>query len=63
MNARTHCQNGLRRAICDESGQDMIEYALLICALAVIVAGCIPVEVIPVISGVYSKITTSMNAS
>ena len=41
----------------------MIEYALLICALAVIVAGCIPVEVIPVISGVYSKITTSMNAS
>jgi len=63
MNARTHCQSRLCRAISDESGQDLMEYALLICALAVIVAGCIPTQVIPVISGVYSRITTSMNGS
>lgn len=51
------------RFAADESGQDLIEYALLICAVAVIVAGCIPTEVIPVISGVFSRITNSMNGS
>lgn len=61
MNARM--LRFLRRLYGDESGQDLIEYALLVAALAVIVAAAVPNQIIPVLSGLYSKITTSMNAS
>ena len=37
-------------------GQDMIEYALMAAAVAVVVAGFLPVQVLPVISGVFSRI-------
>lgn len=47
----------------DESGQDLLEYALLAAAVAVIVAAFIPTEVLPVLSTLYSKITVSLNAS
>ncbi len=56
-------RNMLRRLARDCSGADMIEYALVVAALAVIVATFIPTQVIPVMSGVYSKISSSLNAS
>jgi Flp pilus assembly pilin Flp len=34
----------------------MIEYALMAGAVAVVVAGFLPVQVIPVISGIFSRI-------
>ena len=63
MNARKLWQRRLRRVIGDASGQDMIEYALLVAALAVIVGACVPTQVIPVLNTVYSKISSSLNAS
>jgi Flp pilus assembly pilin Flp len=47
----------------DESAQDLIEYALLAAAVAVIVAAFIPTEILPVLTTLYSKITVSLNAS
>ncbi len=47
----------------DESGQDMIEYALLSAALVVIVAGFLPPTIMPSISTIFSKISAAMNAS
>jgi Flp pilus assembly pilin Flp len=37
-------------------GQDMIEYALMAAAVSIVVAGFLPVQVLPVISGVFSRI-------
>ncbi len=44
----------------DCAGQDMIEYALLAAALVVIVAGFLPEELMPMVSNVYSKITSAL---
>lgn len=41
----------------------MIEYALMAATVAVLVAACVPSEVVPVLSTLYSKITLSLNAS
>ncbi|MEO8661939.1 MAG: Flp family type IVb pilin [Bryobacteraceae bacterium] len=42
----------------DESGQDLIEYAMLIAFLALAVAAFLPPTLAPAISGIFSKITT-----
>jgi Flp pilus assembly pilin Flp len=47
----------------DEAGQDLIEYALLAAAVAVIVAAAVPNQIVPVISTTFSKINSSLNAS
>lgn len=47
----------------DELAQDLIEYALLAAAVAVIVGAFIPNELLPVMSTLYSKITVNLNAS
>ncbi len=47
----------------DDSGQDMIEYALLSAALVIIVAGFLPPSVMPSISTIFSKISANLNAS
>jgi Flp pilus assembly pilin Flp len=47
----------------DQSGQDMIEYALLAAAVAVVVAGFLPPAVIPSVSSIFSKITSSLAIS
>ena len=44
----------------DRAGQDMIEYALLAAALVVIVAGFLPEDLMPLVSGVFSRITSAM---
>ncbi len=56
-------RNRTRHLVRDESAQDLIEYALLAAAVAVIVAAFIPTEVLPVLSTLYSKIIVSLNAS
>lgn len=47
---------------CD-AGQDMIEYALLAAAIAVIVAGFLPPAIMPSVSTIFSKITSSFAIS
>jgi Flp pilus assembly pilin Flp len=47
----------------DQSGQDMIEYALLCAALVVIVAGFIPPALGASITKVFSLVTSEMNGS
>ena len=47
----------------DVRGQDMIEYALLAAALAVVVAGFLPPTIMPSISTIFSKVVSGFNAS
>ncbi len=53
----------VRRLVKDESGQDMIEYALLSAALVVVVAGFLPPQIVPAISAIFSKVVESLSAS
>ena len=47
----------------DARGQDMIEYALLAAAIAVIVAGFLPTTLMPSVSTIFSKVVSGFNAS
>ncbi|HEV8041871.1 MAG TPA: Flp family type IVb pilin [Bryobacteraceae bacterium] len=47
----------------EEDGQDMIEYALLAATLAVVVAGIFPQSLMPSVSTIFSKITSSIAIS
>ncbi len=47
----------------DVRAQDMIEYALLAAALAVVVAGFLPPTIMPSISTIFSKVISGFNAS
>ena len=47
----------------DNRAQDMIEYALLAAAIAVIVAGFLPPAIMPSISTIFSKVVSGFNAS
>ena len=51
------------RFLGDGRGQDLIEYALLAAAIAIIVAGFLPPSVMPSVSTIFSKITSSMAVS
>jgi Flp pilus assembly pilin Flp len=52
-----------RRLWSDVRGQDMIEYALLAAAIAVVIAGFLPVTVMPAVSNIFSKVVSGFNAS
>jgi Flp pilus assembly pilin Flp len=47
----------------EESGQDMIEYALLAAAVVVAVAGVLPPTIMPSVSTIFSKVTSCFTAS
>jgi len=47
----------------DEHGQDMIEYALLCATLAIVVAGFLPPTVMPSVSTIFSKLTSTFALS
>jgi Flp pilus assembly pilin Flp len=53
----------LERLWREQSGQDMIEYALLCATLAIVVAGFLPPSVMPSVSTIFSKITSSFAIS
>jgi Flp pilus assembly pilin Flp len=46
-----------------EAGQDLIEYALITATLAVVVAGFLPPAIMPSVSTIFSKISSSMSIS
>jgi Flp pilus assembly pilin Flp len=37
-------------------GQDMIEYALMAATVAIVVAGFLPPQVMPAVSGIFSRV-------
>ena len=47
------------RLMRDESGQDLIEYALMVAMIAVAVAATFPSTIAPSISSVFSRIQSS----
>jgi Flp pilus assembly pilin Flp len=47
----------------DERGQDMIEYALLCATLAIVVAGFLPPTLMPAVSTIFSKLSSSFAIS
>ena len=53
----------LRRLLQDQSGQDLIEYALLCAALVVVVAGFFPPALGQSICTIFSKVSSQMNGS
>ncbi len=57
------CHERSRGLAGDRSGQDLIEYALLAAAVAVMVAAAVPTGVFTPISSLFSTLTSSMNAS
>lgn len=52
-----------RRLWTDVLGQDMIEYALMAAAIAVVVAGFLPPALMPSISTIFSKVLSGFAAS
>ena len=53
----------LRRLWKEDGGQDLIEYALLAATIAIVVAGFLPPTVMPSVSTIFSKISSSMGIS
>jgi Flp pilus assembly pilin Flp len=53
----------LKRLWGDEHGQDMMEYALLAATLAIVVAGFLPPTIMPSVSTIFSKLTSSFAIS
>jgi Flp pilus assembly pilin Flp len=47
----------------DEQGQDLIEYALMLATLTVVVAGFLPPMIMPAVSTIFSKISSTIAIS
>lgn len=45
------------------SGQDMLEYALITATIAVVVAGFLPPSILPSVSSIFSRITSTLALS
>lgn len=52
-----------KQLLTDNSGQDLIEYALLAAAVVVIVAGFLPTQLMPSVSTIFSKLSSSFAIS
>ena len=52
-------KNQLRRLVREESGQDIIEYALMIVLVALVVAGAVP-SISGAVSTVFSKAISAL---
>jgi Flp pilus assembly pilin Flp len=55
--------NAAYRLRTDVRGQDMIEYALLAAALAIVIAGFLPPTIMPSVTTIFSKVVSGFNAS
>ena len=58
-----HMTTLLKRLWKENAGQDLIEYALLAATLAVVVAGFLPPALMPSVSTIFSKITSTLGLS
>ena len=53
----------LQRLWRNRKGQDLIEYALMAATLAIVVAGFLPPTIMPSVSTIFSKISSTMALS
>ena len=53
----------LRRLWIENTGQDLVEYALIAATLAVVIAGILPSSLMPDVSSIFSKISSTMGLS
>ncbi|HLH38828.1 MAG TPA: hypothetical protein VKX39_06745 [Bryobacteraceae bacterium] len=53
----------LRTLWANAYGQDIIEYALMAAAIAVVVAGFLPPALMPTVSTIFSKLGSEFHAS
>lgn len=51
----------LRLVVRDQRGQDLIEYALLAAFMVVAVAAVLPNDLMPAVSGIFSKVLVHLN--
>lgn len=51
----------IRKIVKDQQGQDLIEYALLAGFIVVSVAVILPSDIMPAVSGVFSKVLNVAN--
>jgi Flp pilus assembly pilin Flp len=58
-----HIPSWLKRLWQEDDGQDMIEYALLAATLVVVVAGILPPSIMPSVSTIFSKLTSTIAIS
>ncbi len=56
-------RNFFKRLWHNRIGQDLIEYSLLAAALVVTVAGFLPTTLMPAVSTIFSRISSSFSAS
>jgi len=47
----------------DKSGQDLIEYALILATIVIVVAAFLPPSLMPAVNSIFSKISSSMAIS
>jgi Flp pilus assembly pilin Flp len=47
----------------DNKGQDLIEYALMLATLTVVVAAFLPPTIMPAVSTIFSRISSSISLS
>ena len=47
----------------EDSGQGLIEYALMVATMAVVIAGFLPPTIMPAVSTIFSKITSTIAIS
>jgi len=53
----------IRQLWLDKSGQDMIEYALILATIVIVVAGFLPPSLMPAVNSIFSRLTSSMAIS
>lgn len=56
-------QGWLARLWRDESGQDVIEYGLLAATVSIIAYAVLPLQIVPVISQIFSALMTKLVAA
>jgi Flp pilus assembly pilin Flp len=56
-------QTALRNLWLNVYGQDLIEYALMAAAVAVVVAGFLPPALMPMVSSIFSKVASEFSAT
>jgi Flp pilus assembly pilin Flp len=61
MNRATKIYTFLNLLWRDQKGQDLIEYAMLVAAVVVVIAGFLPPTIMPAISTIFDKITTTLS--
>jgi len=56
-------KQNIKRFLRDESGQDLVEYALMVAMIAVAIAATFPSTIAPSVSQIFSRLQSSFTAT